>query len=122
MAIIINLRQPSRLCASSNPRDGHADPLPRPVSRLQRSCPQTHRSRGHTNRPARYGQWGVDTDRALEILRGIPISLHCWQGDDVGGFENDAGLAGGGIQATGNYPGRARTADELQPIWSLPYG
>jgi L-rhamnose isomerase len=62
----------------------------------------------------RYARLGVDTDRALEVLRGIPISLHCWQGDDVGGFENDQGLTGGGIQATGNYPGKARNADELR--------
>jgi len=61
-----------------------------------------------------YASVGVDTDRALDILRRIPISLHCWQGDDVGGFENDHGLTGGGIQATGNYPGKARTADELR--------
>jgi L-rhamnose isomerase len=47
-------------------------------------------------------------------LRGIPVSLHCWQGDDVGGFENDLGLTGGGIQATGNYPGKARCADDLR--------
>jgi L-rhamnose isomerase len=71
-------------------------------------------ARAYESARARYGQWGVDTDRALEILRGIPISLHCWQGDDVGGFENDAGLTGGGIQATGNYPGKARTAAELR--------
>jgi len=62
----------------------------------------------------RYAAWGVDTDRALKILRSLPISLHCWQGDDVGGFENPDGLTGGGIQATGNYPGKARTADELR--------
>jgi L-rhamnose isomerase len=62
----------------------------------------------------RYAQLGVSTDRALEVLSTIPISLHCWQGDDVGGFENDLGLTGGGIQATGNYPGKARTADELR--------
>jgi L-rhamnose isomerase len=61
-----------------------------------------------------YAQQGVRTERALEMLRGIPISLHCWQGDDVGGFENEQGLTGGGIQATGNYPGKARTADELR--------
>src|SRR5579871_2323675 len=61
-----------------------------------------------------YARLGVDTDRALQLLRGIPISLHCWQGDDVGGFENDQGLTGGGIQATGNYPGKARTADQLR--------
>jgi L-rhamnose isomerase len=62
----------------------------------------------------RYGRLGVSTDRALDVLRGIPISLHCWQGDDVGGFENELGLTGGGIQATGNYPGKARNADELR--------
>jgi L-rhamnose isomerase len=62
----------------------------------------------------RYARLGVSTDRALEVLRGVAVSLHCWQGDDVGGFENDAGLTGGGIQATGNYPGKARNADELR--------
>src|SRR5881227_2963430 len=63
---------------------------------------------------ARYNQIGVNTDRALQALRKIPISLHCWQGDDVGGFENELGLTGGGIQATGNYPAKARNADELR--------
>jgi L-rhamnose isomerase len=62
----------------------------------------------------RYADLGVNTDQALESLRKIPISLHCWQGDDVGGFENDQGLTGGGIQATGNYPGKARNANELR--------
>lgn len=62
----------------------------------------------------RYAELGVDTEKAMERLATIPISLHCWQGDDVGGFESDAGLTGGGIQATGNYPGKARTADELR--------
>jgi L-rhamnose isomerase len=62
----------------------------------------------------RYAQLGVDTDRALATLKTIPISLHCWQGDDVGGFESDAGLTGGGIQATGNYPGKARTPEQLR--------
>jgi L-rhamnose isomerase len=62
----------------------------------------------------RYARLGVDTDAALEALRQVPLSLHCWQGDDVGGFESAAGLTGGGIQATGNYPGKARTADELR--------
>jgi L-rhamnose isomerase len=56
----------------------------------------------------------VDTDKALEKLEKISISLHCWQGDDVGGFETDEGLTGGGIQATGNYPGKARNPDELR--------
>jgi L-rhamnose isomerase len=63
----------------------------------------------------RYAGLGVDTDKALETLAQIPISLHCWQGDDVGGFENpEAGLSGG-IMATGNYPGKARSAAELLP-------
>jgi L-rhamnose isomerase len=61
-----------------------------------------------------YASWGVDVDRALTTLAGIPLSLHCWQADDVGGFENAAGLTGGGIQATGNYPGKARTPEELR--------
>jgi L-rhamnose isomerase len=62
----------------------------------------------------RYATLDVDTERALEILRTVAVSLHCWQGDDVGGFENDEGLTGGGIQATGHYPGKARNADELR--------
>jgi L-rhamnose isomerase len=62
----------------------------------------------------RYAHLGVDTEAAMRTLAGIPISLHCWQGDDVGGFESDQGLTGGGIQATGNYPGKARNADELR--------
>lgn len=62
----------------------------------------------------RYGEFGVDTERAMEILSKTPISLHCWQGDDVGGFEKSDALSGGGIQATGNYPGKARTPDELR--------
>ncbi|MCP4400916.1 MAG: L-rhamnose isomerase [bacterium] len=62
-----------------------------------------------------YAALGVDTDAVMNSLKTIPISLHCWQGDDVGGFETpDAVLSGGGIQATGNYPGKARTPDELR--------
>jgi L-rhamnose isomerase len=63
----------------------------------------------------RYAQWGVDVDAALEQLESIPVSMHCWQGDDVGGFETaGAELSGGGIQATGNYPGKAQTIDDLR--------
>jgi L-rhamnose isomerase len=63
----------------------------------------------------RYAAMGVDTDEALRRLEQIPVSLHCWQGDDVGGFETaGAQLSGGGIQATGNYPGKARTIEELR--------
>ena len=59
-----------------------------------------------------YKSMGVDTDGALEALRGIPVSMHCWQGDDVVGFDG-AGALSGGIQTTGDYPGRARTPEEL---------
>lgn len=59
-----------------------------------------------------YKNMGVDTDKALEALKAIPVSMHCWQGDDVVGFDG-AGALSGGIQATGDYPGRARTPQEL---------
>ena len=59
-----------------------------------------------------FAKAGVDTEAALQKLAGIPISVHCWQGDDVVGFDG-AGAAGDGIQTTGNYPGRARTPEEL---------
>src|SRR5690349_11048135 len=58
----------------------------------------------------RYAELGVDVERAMTILRTIPISLHCWQGDDVGGFETAGGELGGGLAVTGNYPGKARNA------------
>lgn len=62
----------------------------------------------------RYAALGVDVNAALERLAPIPISIHCWQGDDVGGFEHSTGVPGGGLAVTGQYPGRARTADELR--------
>ena len=62
----------------------------------------------------RYAGLGVNVDQALKTLATIPISLHCWQGDDVGGFENFGGTLGGGLVATGNHPGKARTPDELR--------
>lgn len=62
-----------------------------------------------------YAAIGVDTDAALEKLESVPVSMHCWQGDDVGGYEHVGGSElSGGIQATGNYPGKARTIDELR--------
>ena len=62
-----------------------------------------------------YAGLGVDTEKALQTLARTPISVHCWQGDDVGGFESaSAGDPGGGLAVTGNYPGRARTPDELR--------
>ncbi len=62
---------------------------------------------------ARYAELGVDTDKALELLAATPISLHCWQADDVVGFERGE-AASGGIMTTGNFPGRARNIDELR--------
>jgi len=62
----------------------------------------------------RYAALGVDTEQAILELSGVPISLHCWQGDDVAGFEAGAGPLGGGLAVTGDYPGKARTPDELR--------
>ena len=69
-----------------------------------------------------FAEWGVDTEAAMARLAGIPISMHCWQGDDVVGFEAKTGASGGGIQATGNHPGRARTPDELRADLEFAYG
>ena len=68
-----------------------------------------------------FADWGVDAEAAIARLSGIPISMHCWQGDDVGGFETKTGTSGGGIQATGNHPGRARTPDELRADLEFAY-
>jgi len=68
-----------------------------------------------------YAEIGIDTDKALAVLKTIPISLHCWQGDDVGGFENPGDAPGGGLAVTGNYPGRARNGDELRADLELAY-
>ena len=63
----------------------------------------------------RYAAFGIDTDQMIERALELPISLHCWQADDVVGFETKPdGLAGGGIMATGNYPGRARDGKEAR--------
>ena len=70
--------------------------------------------RAYESAKQQYAELGVDTDAAMSRLAGIPISLHCWQGDDVGGFENAGGTLGGGLAVTGNYPGKARSADELR--------
>ncbi|WP_439118469.1 L-rhamnose isomerase [Marivita sp.] len=70
---------------------------------------------------AQFADWGVDTDAAIERLKTIPISMHCWQGDDVVGFEQKTGSSGGGIQATGTHAGRARTPDELRADLEFAY-
>jgi L-rhamnose isomerase len=69
----------------------------------------------------RYASLGVDTVQVLERLGRISLSLHCWQGDDVAGFES-VGELGGGLAATGNYPGKARNADELRADLNVVYG
>ncbi len=71
-----------------------------------------------------YAELGVDTDKVLKQMDDVVISLHCWQTDDVGGFEKEgAELGGGGIQATGNFPGKAKTIgqmrDDLDKVMSL---
>ena len=60
----------------------------------------------------KYAALGIDTEAAIEKLAGVPISIHCWQGDDVSGFDSKEALSGG-IQATGNYPGKATTPEQL---------
>lgn len=69
----------------------------------------------------RYAEIGVNVDQALATLENVSISLHCWQGDDVTGFENPEGQLTGGIAATGNYPGKARNAGELRDDLDLVY-
>jgi len=69
----------------------------------------------------RYAVWDVDTDAALAQLAGIPVSMHCWQGDDVAGFESAGSMADGGILTTGDYPGRARTPEELRADLETAY-
>ncbi len=62
----------------------------------------------------KYAELRIDTEEVLKQLDSIPVSMHCWQGDDVKGFENPDGVLTGGIQATGNHPGKARTPEELR--------
>jgi L-rhamnose isomerase len=75
---------------------------------------ETDVERGARFARERYGALGVDVDRALARLASISVSLHCWQGDDVAGFEGSGEAIGGGLAVTGSYPGRARTPDELR--------
>ncbi len=82
---------------------------------------QTQTEQAYALAKERYAAFGVDVEKALATLKTVSISLHCWQGDDVGGFENPGGELGGGIAATGNYPGKARNADELRRDLDLVY-
>src|SRR5271167_3062540 len=78
------------------------------------AAPGTNGENAFTLAKERFAEWGVDVESALRRLSTIAISLHCWQGDDVGGFENTGQEIGGGLAVTGNYPGKARTPDELR--------
>jgi L-rhamnose isomerase len=75
---------------------------------------ETHIHQAYALAQERYAAVGVSSEQALTQLARTPLSLHCWQGDDVGGFENTGEALGGGLAATGNYPGKARTGDELR--------
>ena len=68
-----------------------------------------------------YAAYGVDVDKAIELCDKTPLSIHCWQGDDVNGFEKKAGALSGGIQVTGNYPGRAQTPEQLRSDMSFAF-
>jgi L-rhamnose isomerase len=81
-----------------------------------KTIPETRIAKNYDEAKSTYAElFGIDTDVAIQQALDVAISLHCWQADDVGGFEvKPAGLDGGGIMATGNYPGRARNGDELR--------
>jgi len=68
----------------------------------------------YQNAKEQYAEWGIDTDEVLRKMKDVSISLHCWQGDDVMGFERSSDELTGGIQVTGDYPGRANNAEELR--------
>jgi len=88
---------------------------------MNKQPPEKHIRDAYALAQERYATLGVDTGAALIRLAQIPISLHCWQGDDVSGFENPEGQLGGGIAATGNYPGQARSAHELRRDLDVAY-
>ena len=85
------------------------------------SISESNIQQAYTLAKERYSALGVDTEMALTRLEKVAISLHCWQGDDVGGFENPGGDLTGGIATTGNYPGKARTAEELRHDLDIVY-
>jgi L-rhamnose isomerase len=102
--------RPSRLNAAERLRDPKNSGLLTPMTINSSVAVE----RAYQLARRRYEAAGVDTEQVIEKLSAIPISLHCWQGDDVGGFESAAGALGGGLVATGNYPGKARTPEELR--------
>ena len=102
--------RPTAASASrSTPLRGHPGAVHGRTHPMSKNVEQAYRLAAE-----RYQEFGVDTEAALARLKTIPVSLHCWQGDDVRGFEQFGGELTGGIAATGNYPGAARTPDELR--------
>ncbi|TVQ22496.1 MAG: L-rhamnose isomerase [Spirochaetaceae bacterium] len=77
--------------------------------------------RAYQDAKERYSAYGIDTDEVLSRLSGVEVSMNCWQGDDVAGFEGADSITGGGILATGNYPGRARNVAELRQDAELAF-
>jgi L-rhamnose isomerase len=90
-------------------------PIRNPFAMSKRNAAKTRSiSPGYSAAKQRYADMGVDTDAVMRKLATLPISLHCWQGDDVGGFENTGEGLSGGIAVTGNHPGKARIPEELR--------
>lgn len=88
-----------------------------PLRINQRIMNEKTKKQAYEAAKAQYATLGVNVDQAIETLNSVPISIHCWQADDVSGFENPSGELTGGIQTTGNYPGKARNIGELRPTW-----
>jgi len=108
---------------ASHTNSGWEEVRPGSVKAVPRTGKKKRKNRGDKNMSAtevyalakeQYAAFGIDTDTAIEKALQIPISLHCWQADDNIGFEGQSGISGGGILATGNHPGRARTAEEVR--------
>jgi L-rhamnose isomerase len=97
-------------------RESHRHPIgDKQNLRADKMMNEAKITRAYESAHERYAALGVDTEKALDSLATVSLSLHCWQGDDVGGFERPAAsLSGGGLQVTGTYPGKARTVDELR--------
>ncbi len=98
------------MSASAKPSKSQKAPKPSPAA----TPPAVKPPGAYSLSRERYSSLGVDTEAALATLATLPVSIHCWQGDDVGGFEHGGQALGGGIAVTGNYPGKARTPEELR--------
>ena len=87
-----------------------------------KSCPNPEAiEKAYSLAKTAYAAFGINTDKAIKTALNIPLSIHCWQGDDIGGFEGANELSGSGLLVTGNYPGRARNANELRADAELAF-